>query len=275
MRIKGTERGRRESAASIARAEAQADSPLPALQRLADDSQAVQRLAVMQAKGGLPAELRTGVESLSGQDLSDVQVHYNSSRPAAIQAHAFAQGSDIHVAPGQERHLPHEAWHVVQQREGRVHPTTSVEGTPVNDDPGLEAEADRMGARAQSAAPAGAAGQRQEIAQREVVQRVDIVLSDARKTHILDGDATGGGHRSGTGKPGKSEFPPDWSDGDIIDAVKDAAETGASLGAGNKPGSDLREKVVNGVTIKVVVGADGGIITAFPTGGPGVVRNPW
>ncbi|WP_204278956.1 hypothetical protein, partial [Klebsiella aerogenes] len=59
-----------------------------------------------------------------------------------------AQGTDIHLAPGQERHLPHEAWHVVQQRSGRVRPTMRLGGTAINDDAGLEAEADRMGTRA-------------------------------------------------------------------------------------------------------------------------------
>ena len=64
----------------------------------------------------------------------------------------YAQGTDIHVAPGQERHLPHEAWHVVQQAQGRVTPTTQLEqGTPVNDDDTLEREADVMGAKALAA----------------------------------------------------------------------------------------------------------------------------
>jgi hypothetical protein len=52
------------------------------------------------------------------------------------------------VSPGQGSHLPHEAWHVVQQRQGRVQPTLDVGGTPVNDNPGLEHEADVMGAKA-------------------------------------------------------------------------------------------------------------------------------
>jgi hypothetical protein len=98
--------------------------------------------------GGMPGNLRQGIESLSGRDMSDVNVHYNSSAPAQVGAHAFAQGRDIHLASGQERHLPHEAWHVVQQQEGRVAPTTDVGGTPVNDDPGLEREADVMGQKA-------------------------------------------------------------------------------------------------------------------------------
>jgi uncharacterized protein DUF4157 len=86
---------------------------------------------------------------LSGMDLGDVKVHYNSSQPAQLNALAYAQGNDIHIGAGQEKHLPHEAWHVVQQRQGRVQPTMQMkEGVPVNDDPGLESEADVMGAKA-------------------------------------------------------------------------------------------------------------------------------
>lgn len=97
---------------------------------------------------GLPFQLKAGIESLSGYSLDDVKVHYNSSKPAQLQAHAYAQGSDIHVAPGQETHLPHEAWHVVQQKQGRVKPTMQLQGTAVNDDAGLENEADVMGQKA-------------------------------------------------------------------------------------------------------------------------------
>jgi hypothetical protein len=98
---------------------------------------------------GMPDSLKSGVENLSGMDMSDVKVHYNSSKPAQLSALAYAQGNDIHVGPGQEKHLPHEAWHVVQQRQGRVQPTMQMkESVPVNDDPGLEHEADVMGAKA-------------------------------------------------------------------------------------------------------------------------------
>lgn len=97
---------------------------------------------------GLPDRLKDGVEALSGVALDDVRVHYNSAKPAAVQAFAYAQGTDIHVAPGQEAHLPHEAWHVVQQRQGRVAPTMQVNGVAVNDNPSLEREADEMGSSA-------------------------------------------------------------------------------------------------------------------------------
>ncbi|MEN9985514.1 MAG: hypothetical protein RI925_1016 [Pseudomonadota bacterium] len=98
---------------------------------------------------GLPAPLKAGIESLSGMTMDHVKVHYNASSPAQFNALAYAQGSDIHVAPGQEKHLPHEAWHVVQQAQGRVKPTRQMQGgMGVNDDKGLEREADVMGERA-------------------------------------------------------------------------------------------------------------------------------
>lgn len=111
----------------------------------------VQRSAVIQREGndtGMPDHLKAGIERLSGYSMDDVQVHYNSPKPAQIQAHAYAQGNEIHVASGQEQHLGHEAWHVVQQRQGRVSATMSPAGIPINDDPALEAEADQMGSKA-------------------------------------------------------------------------------------------------------------------------------
>ncbi|MFI3118555.1 MAG: DUF4157 domain-containing protein [Methylococcaceae bacterium] len=100
---------------------------------------------------GLPDNLKTGIESLSGMSMDNVRVHYNSAKPAQLNALAYAQGADIHVASGQEQHLPHEAWHVVQQAQGRVKPTMQMTGgVPVNNDVGLEREADVMGAKAMS-----------------------------------------------------------------------------------------------------------------------------
>ena len=102
-------------------------------------------------QGGLPDNLKSGVESLSGHSMDDVKVHYNSDKPAQLNAHAYAQGTDIHLASGQEKHLPHEAWHVAQQKQGRVKPTTQMKSkVPINDDPSLEKEADVMGAKAAS-----------------------------------------------------------------------------------------------------------------------------
>lgn len=137
--------------------------PGPSRQAAADASPRVAQLRAMAAAAnrsvadagpagpatGLPPGLRAGVEALSGLCMDGVRVHRGSSRPHAVGAHAFAEGRDIHLAPGQDRHLPHEAWHVVQQAQGRVLPTMQLAGgTRVNDDPVLEREADRMGARA-------------------------------------------------------------------------------------------------------------------------------
>lgn len=124
------------------------------LQREEDDEETMQcKFEVpVQKKNetGMPDHLKEGIESLSGFSMDDVRVHYNSDKPATVQALAYTQGTDIHVAPGQEQHLPHEAWHVAQQMAGRVEPTTEVGGMPVNDNPALEHEADVMGAKANS-----------------------------------------------------------------------------------------------------------------------------
>jgi hypothetical protein len=108
-----------------------------------------QEVAGKSNKTGLPDNLKSGVENLSGYSMDDVKVHYNSSKPAQLKAYAYAQGTDIHIAPGQEKYLPHEAWHVAQQKQGRVQPTLQMKtGVAVNDDAGLENEADVMGAKA-------------------------------------------------------------------------------------------------------------------------------
>jgi hypothetical protein len=103
------------------------------------------------SKTGIPIYLKDRVETLSGVDLSDVRVHRNSSKPDRMNALAYTQGRDIHLGPGQEHHLPHEAWHAVQQKQGRVAPTTRAMGGAFNNYVGLESEADRMGNKAMSA----------------------------------------------------------------------------------------------------------------------------
>ena len=127
----------------------------------------VQRLAARErslnlpsggSSAALPAQLRAGLEQLSGVDLSPVRVHRNSPAPAQLQAHAYTRGSDIHLGPGGERHLPHEAWHVVQQAQGRVRPTAQLAGdVAINDSSALEREADVMGARAAQLLSSGGA----------------------------------------------------------------------------------------------------------------------
>lgn len=123
------------------------------LQTMADkNSEAEQPIAPNKPNNtGLPDDLKTGIENLSGYSMDNVKVHYNSDKPAQLGAHAYAQGTDIYLASGQEKHLPHEAWHVVQQMQGRVKSTIQMEGNVnINDDGGLEKEADVMGDKIRS-----------------------------------------------------------------------------------------------------------------------------
>lgn len=102
-------------------------------------------------------------------------------------------------------------------------------------------------------------------------------VSPERMTHILDGDpGTGGGHRSGTGKPGKTEFPASWDDEKIMREVLDVARRPDS-----PPVDQYRNNrwVCSGtrdrIEVSVVVLRSGEVWTAWPEeGGPGVVRNP-
>jgi len=121
------------------------------LQAMANNHSAQQQQPIQKKENntGLPDKLKAGIENLSGYSMDDVRVHYNSDKPTQLQAHAYAQGTDIHIGSGQEKHLPHEAWHVVQQKQGRVKPTMQMKGkVNVNDDTSLEKEADVMGAKA-------------------------------------------------------------------------------------------------------------------------------
>ncbi|NRB39364.1 MAG: DUF4157 domain-containing protein [Pseudomonadales bacterium] len=121
------------------------------LQAMADSSTQDQTIQRQENHTGLPDNLKSGIENLSGYSMNDVNVHYNSAKPAQLQAHAYAQGSDIHLSAGQEKHLPHEAWHVVQQKQGRVKPTKQLKSKiNINDDSSLEKEADVMGEKALS-----------------------------------------------------------------------------------------------------------------------------
>lgn len=78
----------------------------------------------------LPPTVRHQMETQFGQDFSDVRVHTGPSHQH-IGALSFAQGNDIHIAPGSyDPHSPsgqkligHELTHVVQQRQGRVNAT--------------------------------------------------------------------------------------------------------------------------------------------------------
>jgi hypothetical protein len=105
---------------------------------------------------GLPTPVLRKMEGFFGQDFSEVRVHANSLQAPAVGALAFTQGGQIHFAPGQfdphtvsgQQMVGHELAHVVQQAQGQVCATIQARGVAINDDPGLEYEAEVMGAQA-------------------------------------------------------------------------------------------------------------------------------
>lgn len=109
----------------------------------------------------LPEPVQAKMERSFGADFSAVRVH-EGNHASEVGALAYAQGTDIHFAPGQyqpgtthgQELLGHELAHVIQQSQGRVQATEQMKGMAVNGDPALEREADIMGARAARGEPA-------------------------------------------------------------------------------------------------------------------------
>jgi hypothetical protein len=103
-----------------------------------------------------------------------------------------------------------------------------------------------------------------------------IRVSPERTTHILDGDGTGGGHRHGTGNPGKTEFPASWDDKKIINALLDVARR-PDRPPKHQEWNDhcVARGTRDDVEVVVVIARDGQIWSGWPTpDSPGVVKNP-
>ena len=77
---------------------------------------------------GIPTQMKLDFEQRSGLSFDDVRVHYNSDKPRRIGALAYTQIPQVHIGPGQERHLRHELGHVVQQKRGIVGPNYRLGG---------------------------------------------------------------------------------------------------------------------------------------------------
>jgi len=100
------------------------------------------------------------------------------------------------------------------------------------------------------------------------------LLDQKAITHILDGDGpTSGGHRFGTGIPGKSEFPKSWSDQKIINVISDmAADPKVQWSKPDARGYATASATHEGVDVKVVYDTKNGrVVTAYPTNTP---KNP-
>lgn len=101
-----------------------------------------------------------------------------------------------------------------------------------------------------------------------------IHITPSGITHILDGNATGGGHAPGKGIPGKSEFPPGWSRAKIVSQALSVARDPVLVDGPLKHGRWRVEGIRDGVKIRVILESNGEIVTGFPLKGPGVMRNP-
>jgi hypothetical protein len=134
-----------------------AEIPEEELQMKADPNKSAQPVQRKGSDNKMPEDVQMKMESAFNADFSNVNIH-EGSKATDVGALAYAQGNDIHFAPGQynpesesgQQLLGHELTHVVQQRKGVVKPTTEANGMAVNDDPGLENEADQMGKKAAS-----------------------------------------------------------------------------------------------------------------------------
>lgn len=104
-----------------------------------------------------------------------------------------------------------------------------------------------------------------------------VRISEERRGHILDGDPdnpTGGGHKPGTGRPGKTEFPLSWDDDKIIQEVLDVAKDPDGQAVSGRFDRWQYIGTRDGVQIKVILEADGSVVSGYPLHGPGVIRNP-
>jgi hypothetical protein len=186
----------------------------PILRKSMSESGYAGDVAPAPASGGgapMPALVRAKMEDAFGVDFSSVRIH-QGPQAQALNALAYTQGTDIHMAPGQydphgqqgQELLGHELAHVVQQAQGRVGTATQAKGVAINDDPALEHEADLMGVRAArgeraDGAPAGqvrepahlpAGGAPAAISRKAVVQRLineeDIPIIEALGNTLTD-----------------------------------------------------------------------------------------
>lgn len=216
------------------------------------------RSAVRGAEGELSASERAAVDEISTQtdDFLD-------------SVERLRRGEDV-----AGRAVPE-----VVPEEGVTGGARGAEPVPSRE-PGLEGRGYRPAAGERSMARAE--WQKLNWERRVASKRADLV-SPRRRTHILDGDSTGGGHGMGRGTPGASEWP--IPDDEAIHWVSDVA-TDPSLRwvpAGSGPSSTggyarFRVEGIRRVStgqdlhIRVIVEPEGeGIVTGLPTNVP---RNP-
>lgn len=115
-------------------------------------------------------------------------------------------------------------------------------------------------------------GQEQADSGSEDATRQTPVITGLRRTHILYGDQSGGGHLHGAGKPCKSEFPAGWSAEKIIGTVERAAANDNIPWQLQDNGYYAGDVMADNIRMRIVLNADKSeVVTAYPLN---VQRNP-
>lgn len=150
------------------------------------NADSVTPIASSKRNTSLPFSLQTNMEKSFGMSFSNVNIHKNSSKAVQMKSLAFAQGEDVHFAPGQynpdskkgQGLIGHEFAHIAQQRSGIVKPTHMMKkGFGLNADTQLEREADHMGSKAIKGEVVGKyAGAQMNRASGKVIQRVETTF---------------------------------------------------------------------------------------------------
>jgi Bacterial EndoU nuclease/Pretoxin HINT domain len=104
------------------------------------------------------------------------------------------------------------------------------------------------------------------------------LLDKEASEHVLGGSVKigkngkpsySGGHRAGTGFPDKSEFPSEWSDAKILDAISGALTDPKARWAMQDHGNWLITRWVGGVKVQTVLDSRAGrIVSGFPSNLP-------
>ena len=134
-----------------------------------------------------------------GDAVRGVTLHLGSPRARSTGVEALADGDAVHVADGgldlespEGRALVgHELAHVMQQRDGRVTADRTRDGGPVARDPGLEDEAEAVGARVARGEAAGIATPEGSVATPIAQYRVGAGLLAGDPVTISATDAAG------------------------------------------------------------------------------------
>ncbi|CAB3794056.1 hypothetical protein LMG28138_03646 [Pararobbsia alpina] len=223
-------------------------------------------------------QFRRGVEQF-GQDVKNLPRDVANTRvgmPGDVQQGDAGPQTDI-TGGGSDRTPPTATAvvtpGVISCGPGVLCPTVSASpvvtpGAPMLSSGGGDSES----SDGSQASGSGASSDSSQATSSRSVDDVNLA-SPSRTDHILNGDATGGGHLW-PGAPGKSPFPEDWSASKIMNDVSDIATDPSIPQTVQTNGRIVKVGTRDGINIQVVIEPPrkgGGIVSAFPTN---VIRNP-